>query len=306
MSTIGPSAIVSELPYTALTRSDARYPAVLGHLDDPPPTLHVLGSLERLASHRVAIVGTRRASRSGREVAAELGHDLAEAGVCVVSGLARGIDAAAHRGALADVGGAAPLAVVGSGLDVVYPAEHRSLWLEVARCGAVVSEHPWGTPPLPHHFLRRNRLIAAFADVVVVVESAARGGSLVTARLALDLGRSVVAVPGSVRSPSCRGSNLLLRDGAAPVLDAGDVLDLLGLARAAAGAVPIEPPADPTHRRVGAALADGPASAEALADQLGLSPVVLAGALDALASAELADRSGLWWELTARGEGVEW
>jgi DNA processing protein len=306
MSDPGPAALVNELPHTVLARSDARYPAVLGHLDDPPPRLHVLGSLDRIVSPSVAIVGTRRASRSGREVAAELGRDLAGAGVSVVSGLARGIDAAAHRGALLDGSGAPPLAVVGSGLDVVYPAEHRSLWFEIARRGAVVGEHPWGTPPLPHHFLRRNRLIAAFADVVVVVESAARGGSLVTARLALDLGRSVVAVPGPVRSPSCRGSNLLLRDGAAPVLDAGDVLDLLGLVRTAAPAVPVEPPADPTLRRVGAALADGPASAEALADQLGLSPVVLAGALDALASAELADRSGLWWELTAQGEGVAW
>jgi DNA processing protein len=294
-----------------LRRGSRSYPAELEHLAAPPSCLYVLGDLARADARRVAIVGTRRASRVGREIAAELGFDLARAGLCVVSGLARGIDGAAHRGALdasrVASGVPGPLAVVGSGLDVVYPAEHRDLWEAVAAAGAVVSELGPGTPPLPHHFPARNRLIAALAEVVVVVESAERGGSLVTARLALDLGRTVLAVPGSVRAPANRGTNLLLRDGASPVLDVSDVLGALGLA---APPVPAarrpERPAGALARRVGALLAAGPAAPESLADQLAAHPLELTGAIEELARLGLVEQPGLWWELTAAGAAVEW
>lgn len=296
-------------------RGSGSYPADLEHLAAPPSCLYVLGDLACADARRVAIVGTRRASRVGREFAAELGFGLARAGLCVVSGLARGIDGAAHRGALdarrTAPGVPGPLAVVGSGLDVVYPAEHRELWESVAAAGAVVSEFGPGTPPLPHHFPARNRLIAALAEVVVVVESAERGGSLVTARLALDLGRTVLAVPGSVRAPVNRGTNLLLRDGASPVLDVSDVLGALGLAGPASppGPVPARRPQHPAGalaRRVGELLAAGPASPEALADQLSVHPLALTGAIEELAQLGLVEQPGLWWELTPAGAAVDW
>ena len=213
--------------FTLLRPGDEAWPPSL--LDDPKPPaqLYVDGDASVLDAPRVAIIGTRRCSASGREVARELGRALADAGVCVVSGLAYGIDGAAHGGALQ--GTAAPVAVVGTGLDVIYPPQHRDLWRAVAAKGAVVSEYAPGTPPERWRFPARNRIIAALADVVVVVESHAGGGSLHTVEAALERGRTVMAVPGSVRSPASAGTNALLAAGSPPARDAEDVLVALGL-----------------------------------------------------------------------------
>ena len=198
-------------------------------VDDPAPpeVLYVDGDPSVLDRPRVALIGTRRCSAGGRQTARELGRELADAGVCVVSGLAYGIDAAAHAGALEGV--APPVAVVGTGLDVLYPAQNAELWRAVAAKGAVLSEYPPGTPPERWRFPARNRIIAALADVVVVVESHAAGGSLHTVEAALERDRMVMAVPGSVRSPASAGTNALLAAGCPPARDTTDVLVALGL-----------------------------------------------------------------------------
>lgn len=207
---------------------DPRYPPQL--LDDPrrPAALFVRGDLDVLDGRRVGIVGTRNATQRGRETAARFGHELAEAGVVVVSGLARGIDGAAHRGALA-VDGARPVAVVGNGPDRPYPKEHAQLWEAVAARGALLSEWPPGTQPDAFRFPLRNRILAALVEVLVVVESRERGGSLITAREAAERGVEVFAVPGSLQSRAAIGTNQLLCDGAAPVTETADVLMALGL-----------------------------------------------------------------------------
>lgn len=204
------------------------FPAQLSNDIDPAPLLFCRGTLPDPALAHVAVIGTRRASSIGREVARELGMGLAEAGVVVVSGLALGIDGEAHRGALL-VDGASPLAVVGSGVDVVYPKRHGDLWHQVASAGALVSEAPLGARPEPWRFPARNRLIAAFADLVVVVESRHAGGSLLTVEEALRRDVEVMAVPGSVRNKAADGTNQLLVDGASPARDVKDVLVALGL-----------------------------------------------------------------------------
>jgi DNA processing protein len=206
----------------------ADYPAIFLADPDPPPVLFSRGDLGVLDGRRVTIVGTRNATATGREVAAELGGGLAAAGVRVVSGLARGIDGWAHRGALAVEGGAPPVGVVASGLDVVYPPEHRQLWLEVGERGLLLSEVPPGTPPFARRFPLRNRILAALGELVVVVESRARGGSLHTVDEAIVRGVPVLAVPGSPRSPASDGANQLLMDGAQPVVSSRDVLIALG------------------------------------------------------------------------------
>jgi DNA processing protein len=174
----------------------------------------------------VAIVGARAATRQGLEVAAAIGAGLASAGVVVVSGLARGVDTAAHRAAL-DAGGRS-VAVLGSGLDRLYPPEHEDLACRMAERGAVLSEYPPGTPPLAHHFPQRNRIISGLTAATVVVEASERSGSLITAGAALEQGREVMVVPGSVAAGRHRGAHALLRDGATLVEDAADVLAALG------------------------------------------------------------------------------
>ncbi len=218
-----------ELGIDVIVHGGADYPALL--LDDPlpPPVLFVRGHLPLLEGRRVAIVGTRNATAAGRHTARELGSGLGSAAVHVVSGLARGIDGHAHQGVLAAEGEGRPIAVVASGLDVVYPREHRDLWRAVADCGLLLSEAAPGTPPEPYRFPLRNRIVAALAEAVVVVESREKGGSLITVTEALDRDVPVMAVPGPVSARASAGTNALLRDGATPVLDAGDVLDLLQL-----------------------------------------------------------------------------
>ena len=211
---------------TAIGFDDPRFPPRLRTLVDAPLVLWVAGSPALLLARAVAIVGSRAASPYGLEVAERLGYDLAVAGVTVVSGLARGCDGAAHRGAL-DARGST-VAVVGCGADICYPAEHAPLRLEIATTGAVLSELPPGTPPLPHHFPLRNRLISGLSHAVIVVEASDKSGSLITANYALHQGREVMAVPGTVLGARHRGSHALLRDGAQLVESAADVLTALG------------------------------------------------------------------------------
>ena len=216
-----------EEPVTNLVRlGEPGYPPLLALIHDPPPELWTRGQQDALQEPCVAIVGSRAASQYGREVSASLAFDLARRGLVVVSGMARGVDAAAHRGALE--GGGRTVAVLGSGVDVAYPADHRELAGRIAAAGTLVSELPPGTPPLAHHFPRRNRIISGLSRAVVIVEAGEQSGSLITARCALEQGREVMAVPGSALSGRNRGAHALLKDGAKLVEGVDDILEELG------------------------------------------------------------------------------
>ena len=209
-----------------LAWDDPRFPALLGCISDPPPLLWTRGDVDALARPIVAIVGSRAATPYALDVAHRLGQELSDRGLVVASGLARGVDSAAHRGCLS---GAAPtVAVLGSGLDRVYPAEHETLAAEISQKGLLVSEFWPGAPPLQEHFPLRNRIISGISLAVVVVEASEKSGSLITARCALEQGRDVMAVPGSVLSGRNRGSHSLLKDGAKVVESAVDILEGLG------------------------------------------------------------------------------
>ncbi len=216
----------------AVPWSDRRYPALLAAIPDPPPVLWLRGDHTALDGPAVAVVGSRAGTVYAREVGRTLGADLGSRGVTVVSGLARGVDSAAHRGVLAVDG--RTIAVLGSGVDVVYPGEHAGLAGEIVRRGLLVSELPPGTTPRPAYFPMRNRLISGLSRAVVVVEASERSGSLITARLALEQGRDVMAVPGNVLSGRNRGAHALLRDGARIVETADDIVEELGIEAAAA------------------------------------------------------------------------
>ncbi|MEM7379197.1 MAG: DNA-processing protein DprA [Pseudomonadota bacterium] len=213
-----------------VTLEHPAYPRGLATLDDAPLVLWARGDLDLLAPPKIAIVGSRNPSRGGEENARTFAADLAGRGLVVVSGLAAGIDAAAHRGAL-DAGGMT-LAVVGTGADRIYPSANRALAHDIAEQGVLISEFPLGTAPRPHHFPRRNRLISAVSLGVLVVEAAVRSGSLITARQAGDQGRSVMAIPGSIHNPMARGCHQLIREGATLVERSVDVLEDIGPAMA--------------------------------------------------------------------------
>jgi len=206
-----------------LTLEDQDYPQRLRLIPDPPRVLYRLGSLLPQDGAGIAVVGARAATLYGRTVAERLGCDLAAAGVTVVSGLARGIDGCAHRGALA--GGGRTVAVLGTGLDRMYPPEHHRLAADIAKCGALLSEFPLRAEPEPWHFPLRNRVISGLARGVVVVEAAVRSGALGTADMALEQGREVFAIPGPITSPTSAGTNRLIRQGAGLVEGARDILD---------------------------------------------------------------------------------
>ena len=205
-----------------LTFLDADYPRRLFEIGDPPPLLYLKGSIP-VWDPAVAVVGARRATRDGMKNAERLSAELSAAGVLVVSGLARGIDTAAHRGALASGGNT--VAVLGCGVDVDYPPENRQLAGQICEHGCIISEFPMGTQPLAEHFPRRNRIISGLSRGVLVVEAVEKSGSLITARYALDQGREVMALPGSISSPSCRGSNRLIKEGAQLVDCISDILE---------------------------------------------------------------------------------
>ena len=219
-----------------LTLADSAYPRALLATDDPPLLLHAMGMAEVLAQDQpfaalrcVAMVGSRTPTAQGLQHAHQFGRALREAGCCVVSGMALGIDAAAHEGALADAPAhtLATVAVVGTGLDRVYPARHHALAQRIARQGLLLSEFPLGTPALAHHFPKRNRIIAGLAQGTLVVEAALKSGSLITARLAAEQGREVFAIPGSIHAPQVRGCHALIRQGATLVETVHDILQEL-------------------------------------------------------------------------------
>ena len=222
-------AALAQLGGALLAWGEPGYPPRLAEIADPPPLLSVSGRVDLLERPGIALVGARNASANGRMLARSLASELAAGGLVVISGLARGIDTAAHEGALA--AGGATVAVIASGLDVPYPEDNAELMARIAASGAVVTERPLGAVPQARHFPRRNRLIAGLSLGVVVVEAAPQSGSLITARLAAEQGREVMAVPGSPLDPRHRGTNQLLRDGATLVESADDVLSALGPAR---------------------------------------------------------------------------
>jgi DNA processing protein len=256
--------------FALVGRDDAQYPRHLRQVYDPPPVLYVKGALRAdEGPTSVAIVGSRAATPQGRALARSMARDLAAAGATVVSGLARGIDASAHRGAL-DANGRT-VAVLGSGLDRVYPPENAALAAAIAERGAVVSEFPLGTIPYPGHFPRRNRIIAGWSQAVVVVEAAEKSGALVTARVALEEGRDVLAVPGHPSQPASAGCNQLIRDGAPLVRDALDVAREMGLS------LEVAPDPSTGDHVLRALRGDAPSSLEELRERSGLeTPALLA------------------------------
>lgn len=207
--------------------NDPAYPEMLRGIFDPPPGLFVRGAMPVADHLAVAIVGSRRPTPYGLAVAEKLASELAQAGVVVVSGMARGIDSSAHRGVL-DAGGLT-VAVLGCGVDVVYPRENRRLMEEIIAGGTVISEYPLGSTPEPWHFPVRNRIISGISKAVVVVEAGERSGALITADCALEQGRDVLAVPGNISSPSSRGPNRLIKQGARLIEDADDIFEEIGV-----------------------------------------------------------------------------
>lgn len=208
-----------------LTLSDERYPPLLKEIPDPPPLLYVRGKIDLLSMPQLAMVGSRNPDRPGRETASDFARRLAAAGLVVSSGMALGIDAEAHRGALKS---GATIAVTGTGLDRVYPAKNRELAHEIAAQGAIISELAIGSEPRPENFPRRNRIISGLSLGTLVVQAAKKSGSLITARLAMEQGREVFAIPGSIHNPLARGSHLLIRQGAKLVETTEDIVEELG------------------------------------------------------------------------------
>ena len=266
-----------------ITLGDADYPQLLLQTADPPPLLYVKGRRDLLNRPSLAIVGSRNASAQGTENAMAFASALSAAGLTIVSGLALGIDAAAHRGGLTGAGSS--VAIVGTGLDVVYPARNRALAHELAAKGALVSEFPLGTPPLANNFPRRNRLISGMSMGCLVVEAALKSGSLITARLANEQGREVFALPGSIHSALAKGCHMLIKQGAKLVDDANDILEELKLATGPA--ITRDPPpltADQAH----------------LLEHLGFEPCAL-DALCARAGLGTDIATGLLLELELQG-----
>lgn len=255
----------------AIGWTDARYPVSLAAITDPPPVLWVRGDVSTLLGVTVAVVGSRAATPYALEVAAWLGNELAARGVTVVSGLARGVDSAAHRGA---VTAGCTVAVLGSGADVVYPAEHDRLARSILVRGAIISELPPGTPPRPGQFPLRNRIISGLSRAVVVVEAGERSGSLITARCGLEQGREVMAVPGSVLGGRHRGSHALLKDGAKVVENVNDILEEIAvpLDGTAEQSLSPEPSDDPTVRCMSAG---EPYDVDELAERSGIHGAAL-------------------------------
>jgi DNA processing protein len=273
------------------------YPDLLATDREAPAVLFSRGDLGHLDGRRVALIGTRNATATGRSIAHDLGAGLAADGVRVVSGLARGIDGWAHRGALS-AAGVPPIGVVACGLDVVYPAEHRRLWADVADNGLLLAEVPPGTQPEAFRFPLRNRILAALSELVVVVESRVTGGSLVTVDAAERRSVPIMAVPGSPRSPAAEGTNRLLADGAAPVLDVIDVLVALGLSSVRSGRplADSRPPPDPVDQGVLDLFADEPLDLERVIVVSGRSIAEAALALARLETAGWLVRTGGWFE----------
>lgn len=251
-----------------ITLADTHYPQALLQTADPPPFLYVKGRLDLLQRPALAIVGSRRATPQGEKDAEAFGRALSDAGFTVVSGMAMGIDAAAHRGGLK--GPSSSVAVVGTGLDIVYPASNRELAHQLAQHGAIVSEFALGTPSMAQNFPRRNRIISGLARGVLVVEAAVRSGSLITARLAGEQGREVFAIPGSIHSPFAKGCHLLLKQGAKLVESAQDILEELGYPKPVSACLP-EPNGGAEHPEFLRQLGHNPCAIDTLVTRTGLT-----------------------------------
>jgi len=264
-----------------ITATGPRFPEALRNLPVPPALLFVRGDVTLLSGPAIAVVGTRRASAYGRDVARWLGASLGREGLVVVSGMARGIDTEAHEGCLEADG--PTVAVVGTGLDSAYPPENADLMERIAGTGCVVSEFPPMTAPLRRNFPRRNRMISGLAGAVVVVEAPKRSGALITAGFALDQGKSVLAVPGSIWAEQGRGSLGLLRDGAAPVLEIRDVTDVVGWTGRSGGSPGTVPPGSPSAGVPGELPADALdytfRNIDEISSRSGLPPAELLGKL---------------------------
>jgi DNA processing protein len=280
-------AALSRFGAVAVPLGAAAYPARLAGISDPAPLLQVRGDVCALSEISVAIVGARAATVYGKQIARGLAADLARAGVVIVSGLARGIDAEAHWGAL-EAGGRT-IAVQACGLDRIYPREHRALADRIAANGAVVSELPLGEPPLRPYFPLRNRLISGLSAAVVIVEARERSGSLITANHAANQGRDVFAVPGPLTAPTSVGTNRLIRDGAYVVLGSDEIFSELGLIREPRSHREVACDLSELSREILCALDDAPASRDELARRLGRAPAEFALELVEL---ELANRIG--------------
>ena len=259
-----------------LTLRDAAYPALLREIHDPPPVLFVAGNPRVLSQAQIALVGSRNPTPGGCEIAHEFAASLGRSGLVVTSGMALGIDGAGHRGALDS--GAPTVAVMGTGLDRIYPACHRDLARRIEENGAMISEFPIGSAPCRKNFPRRNRLISGLSLGTLVVEAAVHSGSLITARMALEQGREVFAVPGSIRSPQSRGCHALLRDGAKLVECVADVLEeLQGFSTPIQASPDNEPPetveaqCDPQQQNVLDHIDDTPTSVDMLVARTGLT-----------------------------------
>ena len=259
-----------------ITLADAEYPQALLQIPDPPPLIYVKGRRELLNRDSFAVVGSRNATAQGVNNAEAFSAALSNAGLTIVSGLALGVDAAAHRGGLEGAG--STIAVVGTGLDIVYPARNRALAHDIAERGALISEFALGTPALAANFPRRNRLICGLSRGCLVVEAAVSSGSLITARLAAEQGREVFAIPGSIHSPLAKGCHALIKQGAKLVESAQDVLEELGLvASAAESATPLaEPQGLLTH------VGHDPCDLEALKQRSSMDTAAIIAALTAL------------------------
>jgi len=263
-----------------ITLADPAYPQPLLQIPDPPPLLYAKGRAELLANPALAIVGSRHATPQGAAIAESFARTLSDAGLTIVSGLALGIDAAAHRGGLA--GHASSIAVLGTGLDIVYPARNRALAHALASDGLLVSEFALGTPALGANFPRRNRLISGLARGCLIVEAAPASGSLITARLANEQGREVFAVPGSIHSPQSKGCHQLIKQGAKLTENAHDILEELGLSSAAAAGGSLVASADPNLQTLLEHLGFDPCDIDTLATRCELSSAAVAALLSQL------------------------
>lgn len=262
---------IKEHRFSVLTWDDPEYPRALRHIEDPPVVLYVRGSLADFEP-AVAVVGTRAPSRYGSDTAYRLSRDLSMQGLSIVSGLARGIDTRAHTGALEGQG--KNIAVLGTGIDVIYPPENAGLADKIAERGAVVSELPPGVQPEPGNFPRRNRIISGLSSGVIVVEAAGRSGALITARLAGEQGRIVMAVPGPVTNMRSQGPHRLIREGAVLVRDADDVME--EIAPQIKGLIEKSETSGQAHDDILRLVGGGPLSIDDIADELGLEVVEVA------------------------------
>jgi DNA processing protein len=264
--------------HALISLADGGYPQLLLDTADPPPVLFAIGRAELLNRPALAVVGSRNATQQGVANAEAFAGALARSGVTIISGLALGIDAAAHRGALDADADASTIAVVGTGVDAIYPASNRALTQRIRTEGLVISEFPLRTPAIAHNFPRRNRIIAGLARGVLVVEAALRSGSLITARLAAEAGREVFAVPGSIHSPLAKGCHRLIREGAKLVESAHDIAEDLGLESDSAPVVDAALAPGP-HAELLGLLGHDPIDLDALAQRTGRDAADLSAAL---------------------------